>query len=266
MRVWISRPCRMEMMEGWAIAVALLFAGCTGAAGQNAPETGAVARGRAQFTKTCSFCHGADATGGPEGPNLTLSTTVRHDVNGNLIGTVIREGRPAKGMPPIPLQPDQIADVVAYLHARVTELDRRSAGKPPSSYGLEHLLTGDAAKGKAFFDGVGHCTQCHSVTGDLGGIAKKYPPVELQARFLYPPEVEQTATVTPSTGPAVQGVVVYEDAFTISLRDREGWYHSWPLSTVGVELKDPLVGHRELLGHYTEADMHNVFAYLETLK
>jgi cytochrome c oxidase cbb3-type subunit 3 len=186
--------------SSFRMIVALLATTGVGVAQQKAPDASAVARGRAQFTKTCSFCHGADATGGPEGPNLTLAPTVRHDVNGDLIGAVIREGRPARGMPPFPLQPDQIADVVAYLHARVTELDRRSAGKPPSSYGLENLLTGDAAKGKMFFDGVGHCTQCHSVTGDLAGIAKKYPPVELQARFLYPPEVEQTATVTPKTG------------------------------------------------------------------
>lgn len=229
-------------------------------------QAAAVARGHSQFIKTCSFCHGPDATGGTEGPNLTLSSSVRHDVDGNLIGIVIREGRPAKGMPPIALQPDQIADVVAYLHARIIELDRRSAGKPPATYALEHLLTGNASKGKEFFMSSGHCSQCHSATGDLAKIAAKYPPVELQARFLYPSDVSQTVTVTPDSGPATHGTLLYEDAFTVGLRDQDGWYHSWPRNAAKIEAQDTLAAHRQLLDQYTEANMHNVFAYLETLK
>jgi mono/diheme cytochrome c family protein len=68
----------------------------------------AAARGRSQFSKSCAFCHGANATGGPEGPNLTQSSVVRHDKGGDLIGPVIREGRPGRGMPPIPLQTDHL--------------------------------------------------------------------------------------------------------------------------------------------------------------
>src|SRR3954447_1759195 len=102
----------------------------------------AIARGQSQFRKSCSFCHGPDATGGTEGPNLTMSSLVRHDKEGDLIGAVVREGRPAKGMPAFSLSPAEISDVVKYLHARVAELDRRSAGKPPATHSLEHLLTG----------------------------------------------------------------------------------------------------------------------------
>ena len=42
--------------------------------------------------------------------------------------------------------------------------------------------------------------------------------------------------------------------------------HPWPRGAVKVDVKDPLERHRELLTRYTDADMHNMLAYLETLK
>src|ERR1051326_766108 len=91
---------------------------------QAAPEM--VQRGQSQFRKTCSFCHGPDANGGSEGPNLMRSEVVRHDENGNLIGPVILEGRPDKGMPAFKLAPDDIHEIVAFLRYRLAESDRRS--------------------------------------------------------------------------------------------------------------------------------------------
>ena len=244
----------------------LLGSVCLAQSPRATPINTAAARGRAQFAKTCAFCHGADATGGGEGPNLTLSAVVRHDKGGDAIGPVILEGRPAKGMPAIPLTPEQISDVAAFLHTRIAELDRRSAGRPPNTYGLEKLLTGNAEAGKAFFNGTGGCTRCHSTTGDLAGIAKRYPPVELQTRFLYSQNVPQQVTVRLPSGEEVKGTLVYTDAFSIALRDEDGWYRSWPRKNVTVQIEDRLAGHRELLDRYTQADMHNMFAYLETLK
>lgn len=239
----------------------------TAAAQVSGPDTSqAVSNGQKLFVKSCSFCHGTDATGG-EGPNLILSSVVRHDKNGDLIGQVIREGRPAAGMPSFPMSQDQISDIVAFLHARVKESDRRSAGRPASSYSLAALLTGNAEAGKTFFYGEGHCSQCHSPTGDLAGIAKKYTPIELEPRFLWPSKgVHKTATVRTQSGQTISGEFSYEDAFTIAIVDADGWYHSWPKHAVKIEVKDPLQAHRELLHKYTEADMHNMFAYLETLK
>ena len=194
-----------------------------------------------------------------------MSSVVRHDKDGDLIGPVIREGRPAKGMPAFPLSPSEISDLVKYIHVRVTELDRRSAGKPPATYALEHLLTGNAEAGKQFFNGKGGCTSCHSATGDLRGIASKYAPIELQTRFLYPQDVKQTAEVQLPSGERVTGTIAHLDAFTVAMYDEAGWYHSWPRDSVSVTIHDPLSAHRRLLDSYTEAGMHNVFAYMETL-
>jgi cytochrome c oxidase cbb3-type subunit 3 len=227
------------------------------------PAAGNPEQGRRTFAKYCAFCHGSEATGG-EGPNLVLSGVVRHDKNGDLIGEVIHNGRLDKGMPAIPLSAAETADVVAFIHARVKESDRRSAGKPNAGYPLARLNTGNAEAGKAFF--ASHCTECHSPQKDLAGIAKKYPPVELQARFLYPTHVKETATVHSADGKTYTGELVYSDSFNIAIRDRNGWYHSWPVSAVKADINDPLAGHRQLLGVYRGADMHNVFAYLETLQ
>jgi cytochrome c oxidase cbb3-type subunit III len=222
-------------------------------------------RGQAQFVQTCGFCHGPDANGGAEGPNLMRSMLVRHDENGNLIGPVIRDGRPTKGMPPVALNSAQIADVVAFLHMRLKESDLRSPRRP-KDYALKLLLTGDAARGKTFFNAAGGCSKCHSPSGDLAGIGNKYPPADLQARFLYPPDVVKTATVTIASGQQFKGELFYVDQFRIAIKDSDGWYQSWPCSEVKIEIHDPLAAHLELLPKYTDAAMHDMFAYLEMLK
>jgi cytochrome c oxidase cbb3-type subunit III len=231
---------------------------------QDSPSD-SVKRGQAQFAQTCAFCHGPDATGGAEGPNLMRSGLVRHDDGGKLIGSVIRDGRPKKGMPAVPLSETQIADVVAYLHWRLMESDLTSPPNP-REYSLKLLLTGNADAGKAFFNGEGQCNRCHSPSGDLAGIANKYTPADLQARFLYPSEVPKVAVVTTTSGQQLKGTLAYQDPFTIAIKDADGWYHSWPANDVKLQIHDPVTAHLELLHKYRNADMHNLFAYLETLK
>ncbi len=103
------------------------------------------------------------------------------------------------------------------------------------------------------------------MTGDLAHIASKYPPVELQTRFLYPPDVKQTADVKLPSGEVMKGTLVHADAFSLAINDEKGWYHSWPRDAVSVTVHDTLSAHRRLLDSYTESDVHNVFAFLETL-
>jgi len=225
----------------------------------------AAERGRAQFAQSCGFCHGINANGGTHGPSLIRSAVVRHDENGNLIGPVIRDGRPDAGMPPVPLQPNQVSDVVAFLKSRVAAADIRSANHLVQGSG-DQLLTGNAEAGKAFFAGAGGCSNCHSPTGDLAGISRKYPPSVLQARFLYPQLRRRIATVTDADGKQYRGDLLSLTNYDVAIEDAAGWYRSWPLSSVKVEWKDPLGAHRTLLDKYTDSDMHNMLAYLETLR
>ena len=229
-------------------------------------DEAAVGRGRAEFKSSCGFCHGNDATGS-RGPDLVRSAILNHDDQGNLLGPVIRNGRPEKGMPSFStLRDSQIADIVAFLHHQATAA--LHSGHVSEDYPVAKLLTGNADAGKAFFDGDGGCSKCHSVTGDLKGIAAKYSPIDLQQHMVYPStkNIRRTAVVTLSNGTSFEGKVAHQDEFTIGIVCQDGWYRSWPVQDVKVEIHDPLQAHRELMSRYTDADVHNLFAYLETLK
>lgn len=226
-----------------------------------------VKQGADLYASSCAFCHGPTAKGGSSGPSLIDSSLVRHDKDGDQIGAVLRTGRMDKGMPSFPVfDKGQVADLVAFLHARITVSDSVETAGPAGGYELKHLLTGDAAAGKVFFDGKGGCVKCHSAKGDLAGIAKKYKPTELEANFLYPKADLKKVVVTLADGKTFEGKLVHLDAFYVAMTDHSGAYHSWMLSTVKVHVEDPLQQHTELLNEYTNKDMHDVFAYLETLQ
>ena len=231
------------------------------------PPADAVERGKKQFVIQCGGCHGADARGDDNGPDLVRSVIVLDDEQGSLIGPVLRKGFPNNGMPAFDLSPAQIQDLAAFLRERTQAAINRNA------YPLQNLLTGDAKAGAAFFNGAGRCNTCHSATGDLAGLASRFQPALLQTRFLYPrggrggaPPKPTTVKVTPRTGPAVSGTLEFIDDFTVGLRDGEGYYRSFSRDAVKVEIQDPLAGHAALLKQYTDKSMHDVLAYLVTLK
>jgi cytochrome c oxidase cbb3-type subunit 3 len=225
-----------------------------------------VQRGQSDFRQSCAICHGTDALGGV-GPNLVQSSLVRHDKDGNLIAPVIQDGRPDKGMPAFPMIGSaEISDIVAFLHARVEVASVVSSEGLAGGYSLHQLLTGNSEAGKQYFYGAGKCSTCHSPSGDLAGIAKKYSPADLESELLYPSNDSVTATVTLNSGKQVQGKLLHLDAFYIAVLDQDGWYRSWPLQQAKVQVHDPLAAHLKLLSKYTDKDIHDVFAYLETLK
>ena len=75
-----------------------------------------------------------------------------------------------------------------------------------------------------------------------------------------------TATITLPSGEKVTGTIKRLDDFDVSIYESSGNYRSWPRDRVQVEIPDPLAAHREWLDKYTDADVHNITAYLVTLK
>jgi cytochrome c oxidase cbb3-type subunit 3 len=223
-----------------------------------------VPAGKAQFQQTCAFCHGPDARGA-SGPDLIRSSLVNHDVNGNLIGQVIRNGRPEKGMPAFQLSDSQIENIAAFLHAEA-KTAASVAQRIPSEYPLSKLLVGNAKAGKEYFNGAGKCSTCHSVNGDLAHIASKYKPFDLQTRIAFPSGDKPRVLVREASGQTVSGDQVYADEFFVTIRDNHGWLRTWKRTAVELAVTDPLAEHVKLLQTYTDAEVHNLFAYLETFK
>jgi len=230
-----------------------------------APDAAAAKKGDPLYKQNCSTCHGDNARGS-QGPDLTRSVVVLHDEKDEEIGPVIKSGRPSAGMPAFPqLSADDIHNISQFLKMQVELAANR--GTYGSTYGdLRNKVTGDPAAGAAFFKT--NCVSCHSATGDLAKIGSKFQQAaQLQSRFLWPTTPGPTkATVTAPSGEKVTGNLVKNDDFIVSLRDASGEFHEWPKDKVKVEVEDKMQGHRALLAKYSNADIHNMTAYLVTLK
>ena len=233
-------------------------------------EAAAIDRGKAFFGVTCGFCHGSDARGGSTGPNLWRSSLVLTDREGSEIIKLIREGRPDKGMPPLAVTDAQGRDVVAFLH------NLPVGGRDPARMRPPSIVVGDAAAGARYFTRT--CASCHSATGDLKGLAAKYPePRQLQHAWLMPGSQRggtpastwrPTVNVTEASGHVTTGTLVRIDDFLVSLTDATGATRSFRRagSSPRVEIVDRLEPHRSLVPTYTDRDIHDLTAYLVTLK
>jgi cytochrome c oxidase cbb3-type subunit III len=231
-----------------------------------------VQRGQALFAANCGFCHGRDAMGGETGPDLTRSTLVAEDVRGDKIIPLVRTGRVDKGMPPSTLPESDLAAVVAFIHDAKTKADSLEGNR--RTVDVADLQTGNAQAGQQYFNGAGGCAKCHSPTGDLAGLATRLQGLQLFQRMLYPggrgrggaSRATPVATIRLASGETMSGKVAYQDEFNIAITDASGYYRSWPTSKVKVTVENPLDAHIAQLGKYTNDDLHNVLAYLQTLK
>jgi cytochrome c oxidase cbb3-type subunit III len=220
--------------------------------------------GGALFQQNCSFCHGRDAGGGESGPDLTRSRLVREDIEGDKIGAVVRKGRPDKGMPRFEFSDQEIAGLVAFIHTQRNTLRSTKGGR--KGVDVADLQTGDVEAGRQYFNGAGGCATCHSPTGDLNGIASRYEGLELEEHMLYPKNAKPKVTVTLPSGQTVAGTLEYLDEFTVGLVDPAGVYRSWRTRAVKYKVDPALSAHVDLFGKYTDADIHNLMAYLQTLR
>jgi len=234
-----------------------------------------VAHGQQVFKSNCSFCHGSDGRGGETGPNLVRAQVVLTDQQGELITPIVQNGLPAQGMPKFGLSAADIAAIAAWLHSQ--PLSDRGA---PSTL---DILVGSAKEGEAYFNGAGHCAQCHSVTGDLAGIGARYEPKIIQNLIVSggggrsfgrrpagaPPKVPRpSVTVTLPSGQTITGDVDHISAFVVALREPDGTYRSFARhdSIPQVVVTNPLQWHIDMLPQWRDSDIHSLTAYLVTVK
>jgi cytochrome c oxidase cbb3-type subunit III len=236
-----------------------------------------VERGSSLFVSQCGFCHGSNARGGSTGPGLTRSELVQNDEGGKQLEAFLRAGRPDKGMPAFQLTADQVGDVATFLHAAIfLNANRRL-------YQILDIVVGDPKAGEAYFAGAGKCATCHSPTGDLMGVGAKYDAVTLQGRMLMPrggrgagpPQPAYLdrnaikATVTLPSRQTISGVLVRLTDFDVTLYDPptsqiRSWLRNGDVPRV--EVVDPLQAHIDMWSRWTDDEMHNMTAYLASLK
>lgn len=246
-----------------------------------------IARGKTLFEINCRLCHGADLRGGDMGGvNLLRSDLVLRDQHGELILPVVHGGRQNPGMPVMPPFPqipdDDVKAIAEYIHS--VAFTMRGQGNPPPSAEavVLNILVGDAAAGKAYF--ASKCASCHSASGDMQGVASRYTdPVQLQNAWVSGGagggrgggrgrggvnRPDLTAIVTSASGQKVEGRLDRIDDFIVTLTPADGVQKSFTRNgdVPKVEIRDPLEGHRNLLPVYTDKDIHDVTAYLVTLK
>jgi cytochrome c oxidase cbb3-type subunit III len=226
-----------------------------------------VQAGQGRFASQCGFCHGRDAFGGDTGPDLTRSTLVAEDNRGDKIGPMVRAGRPEKGMPGFDLNDNELGAIVAFIHDQKAQAETLGGGR--RSVDVSDLQTGNAQEGQKYFSG--NCSKCHSATGDLAGLASRFQGLPLLQRMLNPTSGRPApalpkVTVTLTSGQTITGPLASRDEFSISITDPAGARRTWPVNEVKFMVDDPLAAHFDQLGKYTDADMHNVFAYLQTLR
>ena len=232
------------------------------------------------YSVSCTACHGVDLRGGDlGGPNLLRSQVALSDQNGELILPIIQGSRQDAGMPAIPISAQDGLAVAAYVRSVVETIG--SQGKPPSvGKAPPSILVGDAGAGQAYF--AAKCAGCHSATGDLQGIAARIDdPKALQTawvaggarhRRMPAPGAEDrgaaSASITPPGGETVQGRLAEIDDFLVSVVLADGSVRTFRRDgdVPKVEVHDPMKAHRDLMAVYTDKDIHDVTAYLVTLK
>jgi cytochrome c oxidase cbb3-type subunit 3 len=274
-------------------------AGAPGRGGQGFPKTqrppadpSVVERGTTLYGINCRLCHGADLRGGDMGGiNLLRSQLVLNDQDGELILPVVHGGRSNPGMPvmpPLPLPDDDVKAIAAYIHS-VMAKSPGQGGPPPGPPIVLNIVVGDAVAGQRYF--AANCATCHSPTGDLQGLASRYAePMQLQNSWVSgraaagggrggfgapagaaaPGRTPKptTVVVTTGSGERVEGRLDRIDDFIVTLTLADGTQRSFRRTGTRpqVQITDPLEAHKQLLAKYTDKDIHDVTAYLVTLK
>ncbi len=247
-------------------------------------------RGRALWASDCIDCHGSQARGSDTGPNIIRTKTVNFDRTaeqaGSVLGPFLKAGHPTQSKKPsASFSDEEVVALANFLRQRVNDTMR---GSPVFTVG--DIVIGDSKGGEEYFNKEGGCAACHNATErNLAGIATRIPePVDLQQRMLFPggggrgrgrggpgpvgaaAPVDRnaiTVTIAPPSGPPLSGVLVEESDFYVTLRDADGTIRTVRRAPgLKVTKNNPLQAHIDLLDRISDKQIHDLVAYLETLK
>jgi mono/diheme cytochrome c family protein len=257
-------------------------------------------RGRALWASHCIDCHGSQARGSDTGPNIIRTKVVNFDRSaaqaGSVLGPFLKAGHPTQSQKPsASFTDEEVVSLANFLRQKVNDTMR---GSPLFTVG--DIVVGDAKAGQAYFNGDGKCATCHNATErNLAGVSTRIPePVDLQQRMLFPmgggrgrggrggrgggPPADPAAaaaaqaaadrnavkvTIAPASGSQMSGVLVEETDFYVTLREADGTVRVVRRAPgLKVTKTNPMQEHIDLLDRISDKQIHDLVAYLETLK
>lgn len=203
------------------ILLALAAAACGGAQSRETnpyslgdPE--ALARGKQLYAYYCVFCHGMD---GLSGRGAQLASRYRkHGTGDREQYRTIADGVPGTEMSGHWLEEDEIWKILLF----VRQLEAGAARSRPACD-----ATGNAARGRALFEGKGGCQGCHRAASRLGpdlkGVGQSRSRAHLRESLLDPAKEVSRAwrlvDVKPKNGAPVRGLLLNQDEYTLHLLD-----------------------------------------------
>lgn len=237
-----------------------------------------IVRGKSLYEANCASCHATDLRGGPKGTNLLRSGVALQDKHGELVGEAIAKHNPAITL----VSADSVA-IAEYIHSVHATMGGQGSppGRNPTNVEL-NVLVGDAKAGEAAFGTL--CASCHSVTGDLKGIASKFEdPRGLQNGWVAGSTqafaggrgggggAGNPVTVTLADGSKLEGTLIRRDDFLVVFTLPDGTRKSIARTNgvPRVDVKDPKEAHKTMVLKLDDPEnkkMHDITAYLWTIK
>jgi putative heme-binding domain-containing protein len=247
--------------------LALLGAAAVAGAQDHGYTPADIESGGRLFQSSCAGCHGQDGAG-VSGIELARGQFRRGTSDTDLI-KIIQAGIPGTAMPPHNFTDAQAATVVAYLRNMATV---RSGAAPNVLRGV-----GDAARGKALFEGKGQCATCHRVNGkgprlapDLSEVGATRPLPELHQALLEPNATMRAGNrffqVVTKDGQTITGRLMNQDSFSLQMLDSKERLVSLPKSALreyGFVRTSPMPSVQDKL---TLEEVDDLVGYLVTLK
>ncbi len=225
-----------------------------------------LARGKKLYLGSCTYCHGPTGDGG-KGADLSRQELVRAKTDGDL-ARIIENGVPGTEMPAAwHMTRREVTQVAAFVRS-LAKVDVRA-------------VSGDPSRGKALYQKHG-CAGCHTLkqeaayTGgymgpDLSSIGLKRNAAHLREAIVEPaaslPDGFVPTRVVTKSGRAIEGRRVYEDTFSIAVRDRGGNNHSLSkaeVKSVTLDLRtSPMPSYKDKLA---ANELDDLVAYMVSLK
>lgn len=218
-----------------------------------------IAAGARVYSTQCNQCHGRD---GDQISGIDLRRGLfRRSLGDEDLARAITNGTPG-GMPPFKLQPPDLTGIVAFIRAG---FDATASVK-----------VGDAARGRALFDGKGACATCHRVSGrgprsapDLSDIGLARTPAALERSIRDPSSamlpINRPVRIVTTDGATIRGRRLNEDTFTVQVLDEERLrsIEKRAIKTFDVETRSPMPAYGNRL---SDAEVADLVGYLLALR